>query len=326
MSWAAAVLLGRAFSLDLSEPDLPAEPAGFFGSWSEHGPACLALVPWADMCRHGFPGGGAQDGDEVDEEEAREAAATLFDAAARTVVRTAAAPLAPGEEVLDCQGLGLSAADLLLDRGACDAGSSSSDAPRYDAVPATVLPGGLQQRGPRNAALLQALEALTGGPPVLSFTPSGPDSMALALVRATLAGDAELVSSGWRVSSKAGDVGACAKVMGRLTSTPLGLSTEQAVIALLQRVVAAALAAYPSSMADDEAELAHLCAAQGGAQDPEQLRACILRALVSEKAALTGSASVLSQWASQLAELAGARARGGVVKADQVSAVYDRRE
>lgn len=56
--WAAAVLLSRTFSLDLSEPELPTlADMSYFGSWQAHGPACLVLVPWADMCQHSSDAG-----------------------------------------------------------------------------------------------------------------------------------------------------------------------------------------------------------------------------------------------------------------------------
>ena len=58
VSWAAAVLLGRSFSLDLSEPELPCEgDMSYFGSWQAHGPASVVLVPWADMCQHSSDAG-----------------------------------------------------------------------------------------------------------------------------------------------------------------------------------------------------------------------------------------------------------------------------
>jgi hypothetical protein len=56
--WAAAVLLGRSFQLDMSEPELSLEPdMSYYGSWQAHGPAVLALVPWADMLRHSSEAG-----------------------------------------------------------------------------------------------------------------------------------------------------------------------------------------------------------------------------------------------------------------------------
>lgn len=60
VTWAAAVLLGRSFQLDMSEPELPLEPdMSWYGSWQAHGPAVLALVPWADMLRHSSEAGAA---------------------------------------------------------------------------------------------------------------------------------------------------------------------------------------------------------------------------------------------------------------------------
>jgi hypothetical protein len=58
VAWASAVLLSRGFALDLSERDLAAEAdMSFWGSWAPHGPASLALVPWADACRHSVDAG-----------------------------------------------------------------------------------------------------------------------------------------------------------------------------------------------------------------------------------------------------------------------------
>lgn len=58
-----AVLLGRSFSLDLSEPELPCEgDMSYFGSWQAHGPASLVLVPWADMCQHSSDAGEGREG------------------------------------------------------------------------------------------------------------------------------------------------------------------------------------------------------------------------------------------------------------------------
>lgn len=56
--WAAAVLLGRSFQLDMSEPDMQLEAdMSYYGSWQPHGPSVLALVPWADMLRHSSEAG-----------------------------------------------------------------------------------------------------------------------------------------------------------------------------------------------------------------------------------------------------------------------------
>jgi hypothetical protein len=59
VSWAAAVLLSRAFCLDLAEPDGSLEgDLSYWGSWGGHGPDTLALVPWADMLAHSSEAGG----------------------------------------------------------------------------------------------------------------------------------------------------------------------------------------------------------------------------------------------------------------------------
>jgi hypothetical protein len=66
VAWAAAVLLSRAFSLDMSEPDMSLEAdMSYFGNWQAHQPDVLALVPWADMLAHSSEagkGGGSQGG------------------------------------------------------------------------------------------------------------------------------------------------------------------------------------------------------------------------------------------------------------------------
>lgn len=299
VAWAAAVLLDRGFALDMSEPDLPAEgDMSFYGSWAAHGPAALALVPVADMCRHG--GDDARD------------AVLQYDAAARAAVRAAGADLAAGDEVVDCHGIGLSPGDLLLDHGVAGAAGDAGGTPRYDA------PLELAPRGPRNAALLAALQALTGSPPVVAFTPTGPDALDLALLRAALASDAELVSSGWRLTSKAGDEAAAARAMGRLSS-PLSAATEAAVVAALSAAVDAAVAAFPTSLERHEEELARLYAAPqpaAGSASERARRLAVLRVLVSEQTALAGSRAVLAEWAAALS-----KAGRGATPA-QLAAVY----
>ncbi|WIA29874.1 hypothetical protein OEZ86_012343 [Tetradesmus obliquus] len=186
VAWAAAVLLGRSFQLDMSEPELPLEPdMSWYGSWQAHGPAVLALVPWADMLRHSS--------------EAGEGAMLAYDPEARAALLAAHKPYAPGAEVFDSHGPGLSWADLIMDHGCV--GEGASDNPRYDAL----LSQHLQPRGPRNAALLEALTTLTGGPPALVLTPSGPDVTCMAALRAGIASDAELIKAGWRSGSKGSD-------------------------------------------------------------------------------------------------------------------------
>ena len=57
VAWAAAVLLSRAFSLYLSEPDHSIVPIEDFGSWDRSGQDVLALVPWADLLQHSSEAG-----------------------------------------------------------------------------------------------------------------------------------------------------------------------------------------------------------------------------------------------------------------------------
>jgi hypothetical protein len=164
--------------------------------------------------------------------------------------------------------------------------------------------------------------------------------MALASARAALASDAELLAAGWRQpagvvrqgaagssggSKQVAAAAAAARVMGRLSS-PLSAATEARVLALLSGLVQAATAAYPTSLQQDEDELRQLLGAGGAAGGDAaavELRACILRALMSEKAALAGSARVLAHWQRRVADLAaGAAARGDAVKPQQLADVY----
>lgn len=59
VAWAAAVLLGRSYSLDVTEPELPLlGDLSSYGSWAAHAAPVTALVPWADMLRHSPDAGG----------------------------------------------------------------------------------------------------------------------------------------------------------------------------------------------------------------------------------------------------------------------------
>lgn len=233
---------------------------------------------------------------------------------------------------------------------------------RYDLV----MTDHLQPRGSRNTTLLSALEGLTGNPPIVSLTPHGPDAMGLAVLRAALATDAELIQAGWRTGSTAENVGLCARVMARL-GAPKSVGTEGRVLGVLEGAVEACLAAYPSSIEQDEAELVQLVGAlsssttqqqhgqDGGGEVIEQqqqqheevgqqsaaaaaaapvvvdmqqqVRASILRGLISEKSALVGSREVLLEWQQQLKSLAagGAGSSSGraVVKPEQIAAIYE---
>lgn len=84
VSWAAAVLLSRAFCLDLAEPDGHVEgDLSYWGSWGGHGPDTLALVPWADMLAHSSAAGGRQPGQGGGGLERRRAEGTCAAAAGR---------------------------------------------------------------------------------------------------------------------------------------------------------------------------------------------------------------------------------------------------
>eukprot|EP00878_Enallax_costatus_P025743 GHUV01027569.1.p1 GENE.GHUV01027569.1~~GHUV01027569.1.p1 ORF type:complete len:479 (+),score=142.47 GHUV01027569.1:685-2121(+) len=328
--WAAAVLLGRSFQLDMSEPDMSLEAdMSYYGSWQPHGPAVLALVPWADMLRHSS--------------EADEGSMLAYDSEAGAALMAAHRPYEPGQEVFDSHGPGLSHADLLMDHGCV--GEGVTDNPRYDAV----LQDHLKPRGSRNAALLEALTTLTGGPPALVFTPYGPDVTGMAALRAGLGSDAELVKAGWRIGSKGSDVELCARVMGRLCM-PSSVGTERRVLETVLRAVDTCLAAYPSTLEQDEQELQHLQpqaadhhqqqqqeqqqasgAANGDGSSSgsstesgnEQLRIGVLRALISEKSALVGCREVVAGWQQQIEQLVAAAGSAAAVTSQQLAAVYE---
>lgn len=229
-----------------------------------------------------------------------------FDVDADAALLRAHRDYAAGEEVFDSYGPLLSPCDLLLDYGFVDPANGN---PRYDAVPAEIA----APRGARNAALLQALARLQGEGSLLALGPEGPDVTGLTALRAALAGDAELVRAGWRVRASPSDVGGAARALGRL-SRPESAATEAAVLAALAGFCARALAAYPSTLADDEAELAALLESgrsaasgggggggDGGDDDEARARVATLRALISEKRALAGSAAAVAEWQARLA-------------------------
>lgn len=97
------------------------------------------------------------------------------------------------------------------------------------------------------------------------------------------------------------------------------------VLAVLQTVVEGCLGAYPSTLQQDEAELGQLFEQQqqdaGGQADmQQQIRAAMLKGLISEKAALAGTQEVLCDWQQQLA---GLKAKGAAaVKPEQIAAIY----
>lgn len=177
---------------------------------------------------------------------------------------------------------------------------------RYDAVPADIA----KPRGTRNNALLQALARLQGEGSLLALGPDGPDTTGLTVLRASLASEAELVRAGWKMRASPSDVGAAARALGRL-SRPDGAATEAAVLSALASYCGRALAAYSSSLADDEAELAALLGDESsgdessgggsGEEDTRRQRVQVLRALISEKRALTGSAAAVAKWQEALA-------------------------
>jgi hypothetical protein len=135
------------------------------------------------------------------------------------------------------------------------------------------------------------------------------------VLRASLAGEAELVRAGWRVRAGPRDVGAAARALGRL-SNPESAATEGALLAALAAYCDQALAGYPSTLAQDEEEAARLeaevaetseqqqprpFAEQTQQQQERHLRLQVLRALIAEKRCLTGTAAAVSGWQARLA-------------------------
>lgn len=289
VGWAAAVLLSRAFSLYLSaEPDHSIFPMDDFGSWDRTGQDVLALVPWADLLQHSS--------------EAGDASVLRYDIETDTAFLCAHRDYSPGDGVYDSYGPGLSPSDLLMDYGFVDPHNSNC---RYDALPSDIA----SPRGPRNRSLLAALDGLQGEGSLLPLGPSGPDTTGLTVLRAALATEAELVRSGWRLKAGPRDTGLAARALGRL-SEPGGAATEAAVLGALEQYCSRALAAYPTTLQQDETEMGaiieHQKQLQGQNGHVEQqrerhLRLQVLRALVSEKRALTGTAAAVAEWQVRLA-------------------------
>ena len=174
---------------------------------------------------------------------------------------------------------------------------------RYDALPRDVA----APRGARNAALLSALDRLQGEGALLALGRDGPDTTGLTVLRAALAGEAELVRAGWRVRAGPSDSALAARVMGRLAQ-PESANTEGTVLQALGKFCAAAVAAYPSALQADMEEIAELEQQQRQRQQQPgsdamhgYLRLQVLRALASEKRALAGTAAAVAEWQELLA-------------------------
>ncbi|GLI66009.1 hypothetical protein VaNZ11_009712, partial [Volvox africanus] len=103
VAWAAAILLSRSFSLDLSEEESLEGDMGYFGTWTSHAADVLALVPWADCLAHCSSAG--------------------LESCARyqyelgVVTLSAHRDYAVGEPVFDSHGPHLSPVDIFLDYG-----------------------------------------------------------------------------------------------------------------------------------------------------------------------------------------------------------------
>lgn len=155
-------------------------------------------------------------------------------------------------------------------------------------------------RGPRNKALLEALDRLQGEGALLALGPSGPDTTGLTMLRAALAGEAELVKAGWRVRAGPKDMAAAARAMGRLAQAE-NAGTEAAVLNALAGYCGRVLAAYPTTLQQDEEEMGRvIMEQQQGREEGQELRLQVLRALVCEKRALAGTAAAVVEWQRRL--------------------------
>ncbi|GIL78941.1 hypothetical protein Vretimale_207 [Volvox reticuliferus] len=328
VAWAAAILLSRSFSLDLSEEESLEGDMGYFGTWTSHAADVLALVPWADCLAHSSAAG--------PESCAR------YQYELGVVTLSAHRDYEVGEPVFDSHGPHLSPVDIFLDygmeeqppqlqplrpgegstasavadlrrsdlsaaaeRGAAGAGEGIPKVVveggsgvgwwqhhRFDADPAEVAP----PRSSRNASLLAALAAVQGEGCHLALGEKGPDSASLTYLRAALASSTELVRAGWRVKASERDVELACRAMGSLAQ-PSSAATERAVLKALAEYVAAALERFPSSL---EQDLARLEGREGYEKvtGPERLAVV---ALASQKRALRGTAQTVATWQAKLA-------------------------
>ncbi|KAG2447665.1 hypothetical protein HYH02_007581 [Chlamydomonas schloesseri] len=125
VGWAAAVLLSRAFSLDLAEEEPLEGDMSYWGTWTAHGPDTLCLVPWADLLQHCSAAG------------PESCAVYQFELGAVTLA--AHTNYVPGEPLFDSHGPHLSPVDLVMDYGMEE------------------QPQGLQQLQPADAAAAAAV-------------------------------------------------------------------------------------------------------------------------------------------------------------------------
>jgi len=272
VAWAAATLLSRAFSLDLTADDeMVAGDLSHFGSWMEHVPDALALVPWADMLCHSSLAGPES--------------CLRYDSNLQSASLSAHRAYQPGEEVFDSYGCNLSPSDLLLDYGFVDPHNTNHRTminPHDIAAP----------RSGRAKTLLEAMQHLQGGEEVrLVLSHRGPDASVLTWIRAALGSDAELIRAGWRVKATKLDVGLACKVMGTL-GQPTNEKREMEVLEALHAAVLRAQAAYPTSLEEDLQELQR--------QDLTWRQRQMRMGLASEKQALQGCLRTVQGWQAKL--------------------------
>eukprot|EP00897_Mesotaenium_endlicherianum_P006022 jgi/Mesen1/5448/ME000272S04785 len=270
--WAAAVLLSRAFSLDLQEFDSnDALPPG--GQRRLRHGGSISLVPWADMLNHS---------------SAADASACLaFSAAAGCATLRAHTAYAAGQEVHDSYGPHLSAARLFLDYGFVD------DA---NVIHSIDLPAAMVGcvRGPLNEALLSAV----GLPPEsaqLSLSPKGADVSVLAWMRSACASPQELKLAGWTPSCvRKGSMLEMSRRSSRAMahfSRPVSRENEALVLEKLVDTCEDALAGYRSTIEEDQRFLSSSNRA-GEDSVQEQARRHATRAVLSEKLALKGALQI----------------------------------
>ncbi|MEW5299247.1 MAG: hypothetical protein WDW36_002280 [Sanguina aurantia] len=229
--WAAATLVSRAFNLDLSEEEPLEGDMSYFGTWQPV-PDVLALVPWADMLCH--------------TSEAGPESCLRYNSDLGAVTLAAHKDYEAGEEVFDSYGPKLSPSELMLNYGFVDEKCTNF---LWEAHPGNTVP----VRASRNRALLEALEKMQG-PARVVLSPDGPDEILLATVRASLATDAELVRSGWRIRATADETESACRVMAKL-SEPISSASEAKVLQHLATYVQLQQSKYPSTLEEDIATL-----------------------------------------------------------------------
>ncbi|MCO5568024.1 hypothetical protein L7F22_021720 [Adiantum nelumboides] len=215
--WAASILLSRAFSLDLSIPELD----------KEYDDCATVLVPWADMLNHSSSAGTES--------------CLIFNPGEQVACLCAHRNYGEGEQVFDSYGPHLSPSQLLLDYGFVDHENKNH---RVD------LPG---VRDVANEALLKAIGLPSDGA-IFSITEAGVDDTALAWTRAAVASAKELAAAGWsgETQSDEGTGNLAAMAMARFLQ-PISHENESEVLRRLLSASGSVLTQY-STFIDEDAE------------------------------------------------------------------------